>query len=203
MKMDPSPQEVLQIAKGDTEIATFITALLDQNRRLTELVERQAARIEQLELRVKDLERQLGQNSNNSSKPPSTDGFRKPTNLRTPGGKKGAPKGHKGHTLKFSECPDEVIEHSLSRCSVCSTSLQKEDSMGYERRQVFDLPEPRMLVTEHRAEKKYCPCCQRIQQAAFPQEVSAPVQYGHSLTAWTVYLVSYQMLPLDRACLQI
>lgn len=200
MKMDPSPQEVLQIAKGDTEIATFITALLDQNRRLTELVERQAARIEQLELRVKDLERQLGQNSNNSSKPPSTDGFRKPTNLRTPGGKKGAPKGHKGHTLKFSECPDEVIEHSLSRCSVCSTSLQKQDSMGYERRQVFDLPEPRMLVTEHRAEKKYCPCCQRIQQAAFPQEVSAPVQYGHSLTAWTVYLVSYQMLPLDRAC---
>lgn len=90
MKMDPSPQEVLQIAKGDTEIATFITALLDQNRRLTELVERQAARIEQLELRVKDLERQLGQNSNNSSKPPSTDGFRKPTNLRTPGEKGGS-----------------------------------------------------------------------------------------------------------------
>src|SRR5690606_14669043 len=65
-----------------------------------------------LNIRVHELERQLGQNSNNSSKPPSSDGFRKPTNLRTPGGKKGAPKGHKGNTLQFVEQPDEIIVHT-------------------------------------------------------------------------------------------
>jgi len=78
-----SQEQILQISKGDTEIAAFITMLTQ--------------RIEQLEARVQDLERQLNQNSKNNSKPPSSDGLRKPTNLRQAGGKKGAPKGHKGH----------------------------------------------------------------------------------------------------------
>ncbi|WP_245850698.1 DUF6444 domain-containing protein, partial [Paenibacillus herberti] len=60
---------------------------------LLAIVEQQAAHIKQLEQRVHELERQLGQNSSNSSKPPSSDGLRKPTNLRQAGGKKGAPKG--------------------------------------------------------------------------------------------------------------
>ncbi|WP_372637259.1 DUF6444 domain-containing protein [Cohnella sp.] len=79
---------------------------------MTQLVEKQAAQIEKqtlqiekLEKRVNELERQLGQNSNNSSKPPSSDGLRKPTNLRQSGGKKGAPKGHDGHTLRLSPSP--------------------------------------------------------------------------------------------------
>ena len=46
------------------EIASVVQFLLDQ----------QAARIEQLEHRVHELERQLG---SNSSKPPSSDGLRK------------------------------------------------------------------------------------------------------------------------------
>lgn len=191
--MDLTPEEVYQISKGDHEIAGFITLLL-------ETIHRQTQQIEQLQSRVHELERQLGQNSNNSSKPPSSDGFRKPTNLRTPGGKKGAPKGHEGHTLRFSECPDEVIKHSLSVCSHCSASLVGEPCEGYERRQVFDLPQPRIVVTEHRAEKKCCPHCHTLQQATFPRGVNAPVQYGDSVTAWAVYLVAYQMLPLERAC---
>lgn len=65
--MKLSQEQILQISKGDTEIAAFITMLTQ--------------RIEQLEARVQDLERQLNQNKN-SSKPPSSDGLRKPTNLR-------------------------------------------------------------------------------------------------------------------------
>nr|WP_269145546.1 DUF6444 domain-containing protein [Cohnella fermenti] len=56
------------------------------------LIEAQASQIKKLEARVHELERQLDQNSRNSSKPPSSDGYRKPVNLRTKGGKKGAPR---------------------------------------------------------------------------------------------------------------
>jgi len=179
-----SQEQILQISKGDTEIAAFITMLTQ--------------RIEQLEARVKDLERQLNQNSNNSSKPPSSDGFRKPTNLRTPGGKKGAPKGHKGHTLLFSEHPDHVIEHQLWSCQSCAASLANVPSFGYDRRQVFDIPAPRVVKTEHRALKKCCPACGRRQQASFPESVCAPTQYGDGFAAWTAYLHGYQFLPLKR-----
>lgn len=43
------------------------------------LNERLVATIEDLQLTIKDLKRQLGQNSNNSSKPPSKDDFNKPS----------------------------------------------------------------------------------------------------------------------------
>ncbi|MBM7597694.1 hypothetical protein JOC34_000051 [Virgibacillus halotolerans] len=56
--------------------------------------------IEKLKNRIKELERQRGSSSRNNSKPPSSDGLRKPKSLRVPGGKKGAPKGHVGHTKK-------------------------------------------------------------------------------------------------------
>jgi transposase len=180
-----SKERITQISKGNPEdIALFITSLLET--------------IERLENRVQELERQLNQNSKNSSKPPSSDGFRKPTNLRVPGGKNGAPKGHDGHTLRFVEQPDEVIIHPLPWCLHCSASLNEVTHSGYEKRQVFDLPVPRLLVTEHRAEKKCCPFCNHTQQAAFPVQVNAPVQYGEGFASWTVYLNMYQMLPLER-----
>ncbi|WP_217900044.1 IS66 family transposase, partial [Paenibacillus herberti] len=127
--------------------------------------------------------------------PPSSDGLRKPTNLRQAGGKKGAPKGHRGHTLRFSANPNEIVVHSLEACSRCSSPLS---GSGYEVRQVFDLPAPRVHVIEHRAEKACCATCGLEQRAVFPAEVTAPVQYGHGFVALTTYLHAYQMLPLER-----
>lgn len=190
-------EQVVAIAKGDLEIAAFIQALLDQNRKLQQVVEEQAARIEQLELRVKDLERQLGQNSSNSSKPPSSDGLRKPTNSRIPGGKKGAPKGHPGHTLPFSENPDQIIEH-WPHCHHCSKSLKGTASFTCERRQVYDLPPLRVIVTEHRVMKGWCTGCGTYHQATFPESVQAPTQYGDGFAAWTAYFHGYHLLPLER-----
>lgn len=184
--MNITQDQVLTICKGDKEIASVVQFLLDQ----------QSARIQELEKRVHELERQLGKNSNNSSKPPSSDGLRKPTNLRTPGGKKGAPKGHSGTTLCQVGNPDEIVVHPLPSCPDCFESLGQV--AAYEKRQVFDVPPPRLVVTEHRAEQKYCPRCRCTKQASFPIEVQAPVQYGNSMAAWTVYLHAFQMLPLDR-----
>jgi transposase len=62
-------EQVLQISKGDPEIAAFVMGLLIKN---AELV----TQVEGLELQVKELKRQLSSKSNNSSKPPSSDGYR-------------------------------------------------------------------------------------------------------------------------------
>jgi transposase len=57
-----------------------------------------------------------------------------------------------------------------------------------------------VLVVEHQAQQKYCPHCHQITKAAFPQGVSAPVQYGPAFGALAVYLVHEQLLPYERAC---
>ena len=183
-----TPEQVMTICKGDKEIASVVQFLLDQ----------QADRIEQLERRVHELERQLKSNSSNSSKPPSSDGLRKPTNLRTSGGKKGAPKGHRGTTLCQVEHPDEVVVIPLASCPCCQGALTDAKRKTVEKRQVFDLPPPRLFVTEFQAEKAYCSHCRCMQSASFPEQVKAPVQYGDGWVAWTVYLHAYQLLPLDR-----
>lgn len=188
--MELTPQQVLHMCKGDAEIASFVQTLLDQNRQLKQQVQK-------LEKRVHELERQLGQNSQNSSKPPSSDGWRKPSNSRVSGGKKGAPKGHDGHTLRFAQ-PDEIVVHPLDACPCCQVTLQGHPAPSYEARQIFDLPAPRVVVTEHRAERKICPRCGTRTQAPFPAGVNARTQYGDGFSAWTAYLSAYQLLPLER-----
>lgn len=68
----------------------------------------------------------------------------------------------------------------------------------YERRQVFDLPPLRLIVTEHQAEIKQCPVSGRRVKAAFPADVSAPVQYGPHFRGFTLYCFNQQLLPFDR-----
>lgn len=189
--MKITSEQVLTICKGDTEIAAHFHALLA-------VIEKQTAQIQALENRVRDLERQLGQNSQNSSKPPSSDGFRKPTNLRQAGGKKGAPLSHPGKTRLFSPQPDEVILHPLTACPSCSADLDGVAPERIIKRHVLDLPLPKLMTTEHQVEVKCCPFCHSQQQASFPAHVRAPVQYGEGFAAWTVYLNVYQLLPLKR-----
>src|SRR5216683_1255852 len=93
-----------------------------------------------------------------------------------------------------------VIQQHDERMSNLSEHLQAVATCGRERRQVVDLPSPRLLVREYRAEQKQCPHCQHITRAAFPAGVQAPIQYGPNVGATAVYLVEQQLLPLARAC---
>jgi len=100
-----------------------------------------------LETRVKQLENQLNQNSRNSSKPPSSDGFKRKTkSLREKSGKKsGGQKGHPGHTLKMVDSPGQVQVHTVDCCRECGALLAGQAVDNYERRQVFDIPPLRFL----------------------------------------------------------
>src|SRR5271154_5997648 len=85
------------------------------------------AQVAALTARVAELERQLGLNSGNSGKPPSSDGLKKPSrvgNLRERSGKKtGGQPGHAGKTLRFSATPDVTVDHFPVACTGCGAAL--------------------------------------------------------------------------------
>jgi len=132
----------------------------------------------QLQAEVGRLRDAAAQNSRNSSRPPSTDGPEKPQpkSLRKKSARKtGGQPGHRGRTLAWSDQPKQIKIHPLLECP-CGEDLSQQPALDYARRQVFDLPPLELECTEHRAEIKACPCCQGICTAAFPAEISAPVQ---------------------------
>ena len=111
--------------------------------------------------KVAELEHRLGLNSTNSSKPPLSDGLKKPSRVRSlreaSGKNPGGQKGHKGETLKQVAHPQNVVDHRPGSCSGCGAALAHDVSIGTTIRQVFDLPDPQpLIVTEHRAHQCCC-----------------------------------------------
>src|SRR3954468_5311546 len=153
-----------------------------------------------LTARLAELERRLGLNSSNSGKPPSSDGLKKlprAGSLREPTGRKsGGQIGHPGKTLCRTETPDAPIDHYPA---ACGEPLTAATAIDHAARQVFDLPEPKpLIVTEHRAHGCRCTACGTQTRAAFPDGVTAPVQYGQRIAAFVLYLLPYQLLPEKR-----
>lgn len=162
------------------------------------LFEKLIERINVLEEKVAALEARLNKNSQNSSKPPSSDFNRIPKSLREKSGRKsGGQPGHEGHSLRQTKQPDRIQDHFLHGTCECGRDLSKGKHCGFEQRQVFDIPKPVVEITEHRAETREC-ACGRQHTASFPQGVDAPVQYGKNVRSMLVYLSQYQLLPQKR-----
>jgi transposase len=160
------------------------------------------ATILQLQTRVCDLEARLAKDSSNSSKPPSSDGMtRKPKSQRDKSDKKpGGQQGRVGRGLSQVENPDLIVTHAPTNCHECGSNLSDVNGSCVERRQVFEIPQPKVEVTEHRVEEKKCPCCGMSTRATFPEDVRGPVQYGERVQALTAYFANQHYIPVNRTC---
>ena len=153
--------------------------------------------------RIEALEKRLGMNSTNSSKPPSSDGLAKPKpkpkNLREKTGRKpGGQEGHTGTTLKPKENPDVVLKHEPQRCS-CGCDLSDVEGSVVHKHQVADLPQIELEYTEHQVIEKECPHCHQKNQGQLPDWIEdTAVQYGPQVRVLLAYLNIAQFLPYER-----
>ena len=176
--------------------------LAQMNEELLGTVKDLKERNESLESRVKELENRLNKDSNNSSKPPSSDGLKKKPrtkSLRKKSGRApGGQPGHKGKTLKMSENPDFVEVYPVDKCRHCGEILENISPQKVVKRQVFDIPILRIQVKEHQSPVKVCPCCNCETRGEFPGDVNSSVQFGSNLKALASAMMAYQMIPYKR-----
>jgi len=153
----------------------------------------QSARIAALEERVRDLEARLGQDSSNSSKPPSTDPpwkerLKAKRQERRGKRKRGAQEGHEGTRRETiaQEKVTHVVEHQPEICEHCGKSLAGAAMVeGSCRRQVVEVPPIEPEVYEHRVYGAGCSCGHET-WAVFPAE--AMFGCGPRLTALAAQL---------------
>jgi len=158
-------------------------------------------RVDKLEARVIELEIALNKNSQNSHKPPSSDGYRRNIQTSTPKNKKrstGGQSGHPGTTLRKSATVNHVVIHPVDTCIGCGSSLKYVPVQELRTRQVFDLPTVKMEVTEHRSEVKQCPCCHTQTTGIFPPNVTKATQYGITIKSIVLYMMQHQIVPFER-----
>lgn len=150
------------------------------------------------------LTNRLGLNSQNSSKPPSSDfgqgkrgnvGKRQgDSNKQAPQRKPGGQPGRNGATLEIVKDPDEIIPLSLDRRTLPRAGQYQPG--GVEIRQVFNVRIKR-FVTEYQAEILIDQQGNRY-VAGFPDEVGNKTQYAAEVKSHAVYLSQYQLLPYER-----
>ena len=146
-----------------------------------------------------ELKRRLGLNSQNSHKPPSSDGYRKKRILPKDKKPRGGQPGHTGRTLQAAEQPDQVQVHLPARCAGCGRVISAHEShKGAGKRQVFDRPGPRLVVTEHRLGE--ITCCQQAQRGVYPANVTASVRDGPGVRALVTQLSVDHNMPLEQMC---
>lgn len=148
------------------------------------------------------LKAQLSLNSSNSSKPPSTDGFKKkPKNnsLREKTDKNsGGQPNHKGHTLEKVDTPDFTVDIKEDICPHCSANISNIEPVNVTTRQVFDIPHPKIEVTEYKAHHKICPYCDKKSNPKFPDRVTQPVSYGENIQSLVTYLSIQNNTPYNK-----
>ncbi len=194
----------VKILQGEVkELREENKKLCAENKKLSTENKKLSTENKKLQAENKDLRGKLAKNSQNSSKPPSSDGYQKPQpkSLRNKSGKKtGGQQGHPGTRMQVVEHPDHIVPHTVNECQRCGRSLKSVEATDVRSRQVVDIPPLKLEVTEHRVETKCCPGCGCRNAAAFPEEVQTSVQYGSRIKALLVYLNQYQLLPYERTC---
>ena len=180
-------------------------SLRAQNERMAQQMESLTATVAELNQTIRELREQLNKNSNNSSKPPSSDGLKKPPvkkdkSLREKSGKKqGAQPGHDGVNLSVISKPDHVERHVHHDCEACPhRAACMLASRVRETRHEIDA-EVTVSVTAHELiTVKCCPLCGEERTGSFPENIKAAVQYGKNLQALAVAFNTVGAVSINR-----
>jgi transposase len=128
-----------------------------------------------LQARVRELEAWLGQNSSNSSRPPSSDPPQAPARPKAPpsGRKRGGQPGHRGtcRALLPVEQVDEVVAVVPGVCRHCGQPLPQPVGRRRARawrHQAVELLPLAVRVTEYQMAARRCPSCGKRTRADLP-----------------------------------
>jgi transposase len=165
--------------------------------------------------RIADLERRLGSDSSNSSRPPSSDApwNKKPAKTRSLRGgsglKPGKQKGAGSSSRKLTDDPNVIKRLEPHRCKGCDGSLADAADHSVERRQVIDIePPPPPSVTEYRRVSKMCHGCGEVTTPGWDTDdentvvvdtPGSPVRIGPRTLARAAFLTCAHFLPVGRA----
>jgi transposase len=157
-------------------------------------------KVEQLSVENAELQRRLNQNSQNSSRPPSSDGYRKVAKITKTESIKvqGGQIGHKGNTRHQVDIPDAIVSCCPNKCSCGHEFTTHSEMVLQSKRQVFDIPQPQLFVTEYQILGSQCPKCGKISQGEAPIHVNSAVQYGNMVKAFVVLLNNEYKMPIHK-----
>lgn len=183
----------------------LVRQLMEQNAALLKQNEELTATVKELTQTIKELEGRLNKNSKNSSKPPSSDGLKKPPvnkdrSLRQKSGKKqGAQPGHDGVNLSVIADPDYVEHHMHPDCSQCpyhdrclSHACVKETRHEIDAEVVVNVTAHELISV------KECPLHGGAKTGTFPADIRATVQYGKNLQAMAVAFNTVGAVSVNR-----
>ena len=155
--------------------------------------------LEQLEARVATVENKVEKNSQNSSKPPSSEGLKKGAAHPRKAGEKpsGGQKGHQGTTRRMVDNPDATVICAPKGQCDCGALVNDLPQILVERRQQIDIPKPQIIITEYQKFRAQC-SCGKSHDGFFPHTVSPNVSYGARLKAYSVGLAQGHFVALNR-----
>ena len=180
---------------------TLTATVVSMNQTINELDQT----INELNQTIKELKEQLNKNSKNSSKPPSSDGLKKPVvkknrSLRESSGKKqGAQEGHDGVHLSVISNPDHTREHMHSDCTGCPYRTKCLDKACIrETRHEIDAVVTVDVTAHNLIEVRECPLHGGVKTGSFPENIKATVQYGKNLQAMVVAFNTVGAVSINR-----
>ncbi len=185
----PTYEELLEIIAKQQELINKLTVeLAKANQRIVEL-----------ENEVAILKEQLNKNSQNSSKPPSSDGYEKPSpksQRKSSGRKAGGQKGHKGHHIAL-ENPDRVEKIYPAQCANCPHKNNCENLRVHDSCYVVDVTVKKETVKYQMME---CSCNGIYDIAQRPTGIKGTVTYGNNLKALICVLNTKGMVAMKNLC---
>lgn len=151
----------------------------------------------QREQYITQLSSQLKKNSSNSSKPSSTDGFKKVihnSREKTDNGQ-GAQEGHEYHAPKLISKPDKIVKIKKPRKCTCGGKIIYDKKVI--KRQLIDILN-KYYTIEYQGQIGKCEKCGKEYFPQFPKGINNSVQYGQGVKGMALILSEYGNVPVDK-----